>query len=109
MDKVIREIQGANGVVTYGKKHSPSLPILDQLGGWERGRKGKRKEKRGRELRERSFTFSLNFSAIGPAVSGGARGKIHPRGKSFALRPESGNFDELQEVGVFLLLGLILS
>ena len=64
---------------------------------------------RKRELRERSYTFSLNFPAIGLAVSGRARGKVHPRGKSFASRPKSGSFDKLQEVGVFLLLGLVFS
>ena len=27
-------------------------------------------------------------------VYGGVGGKVHPRGKSFALRPESGSFDK---------------
>ena len=66
---------------------------------------------RGKEegsFRERSSTFSLNFLAIGLTVLGGAREKVHPRGKSFPSRPESRSFDKLQEVGVFLLLGLIL-
>ena len=75
---------------------------LTQTGG---GEKEKRKEEKC--SRERNSTFSLAFQAIGPAVSGGARGKAHPRGKSFASRPKSRSFDKLQEVGVFLLLGLV--
>ena len=44
MDKVIRVIEGANAVLTCGKKYSPNLTILYQLVGW-RGRE--EKEKRG--------------------------------------------------------------
>ena len=76
--------------------------------GWERGgRKKEKKEKEKGELRERSSTFSLDFPAIRPAVSGGAIGKVHIRDKIFAPRPESRSFDKIQEVGVFLLLGLV--
>ena len=32
---------------------------------------------------------------------------MFPRGESFEQRPESGIFEKLQEIGVFLLLGLI--
>ena len=56
-------------------------------------------------FRERSSTFSLNFPTIGLMIYGGARGKVHLRGKSFASRPELGSFDEIQEVGVFSYLG----
>ena len=81
---------------------------LGPTGGMGReGEKGRGRRERKRELRERSSTFSLSFPAIGPTVSGGARGKAHPRDKSFKLRPGTGSFDKLQEVGVFLLLGLI--
>ena len=80
MDKVIRVIQEANGVLTCGKRYSLNLTILDQPVGWMRGEE---KEKRGRKLRERSSTFSLGFSAIGPAVPDGARRKVLPRAKSF--------------------------
>ena len=80
MDKVIRVIQGANGVLTCGKKYSPNLTILDQPVGW---RRKEEKEKRGRKLRERSSTFSLSFPAIEPAVPGGARRIVLPRAKSF--------------------------
>ena len=80
MDKVIRVIQGANGVLTCGKKYSLNLTILDQPVGW----KGKKeKEKRVRNLRERSSTFSIGFSAIGLAVPGRARRKVLPRAKGF--------------------------
>ena len=76
------------------------------------GREGEQERKKARKdresFRERSSTYSLSFSTIGPAVSGGERGKVHPRGKSFASRLESGSFDKLQEVGVFILLCLIL-
>ena len=77
---------------------------LGPTGGMGEGKKKKRKG----ELRERSSTISLDFPVIGPGVSGGARGKVHPRRKSFASRPKSGSFDKLQEVGVFLLLCLDL-
>ena len=45
---------------------------------------GKRKRKRREEeSRERGSTLSLNFLAIGPSVSGGARDKVLPRSESF--------------------------
>ena len=77
---------------------------MGRKGGKERQKKGKE----GEGFRQRSSTFSLKFMAIEPAVFDGVRGKVHPCGKSFASRPESGSLDKLQEVGVFLLLGLIL-
>ena len=80
MDKVIRVIQGANGVLTCGKKYSPNLTILDQPVEW---RRREEKEKNGRKLRERISTFSLGFSAIGPAVLDEARRKVIHRAKSF--------------------------
>ena len=45
-------------------------------------RKRKRKE-REEEGGERSSTFSLVFPAIGPSVSVGARGKVHPHDKIY--------------------------
>ena len=45
-----------------------------------RGKRGKKKE----SFRERDSTFSLNFPTIGPTVSGGARGRVHPLDKGFA-------------------------
>ena len=44
-----------------------------------------KKEKEGKErVVERDSTFSLSFSVIGPTVSGGARGRVHPRDRGFA-------------------------
>ena len=80
MDKVIRVIQGANGVLTCGQKYFSNLTILDQSVGW---RRGEEKEERGRKLRERSSTFSLGFQAIGQAVPDGERRKVLPRTKCF--------------------------
>ena len=78
---------------------------------WEgRGRKREKKEGEkgeGRRSRERSSTFSLNFP-IEPSVSGGARDKVLPHSESFKMRPKTRSLDKLQDVGVFLLLGLIL-
>ena len=51
----------------------------------------------------RSSHFSLDFPAIGPAISHGERGRVHPHDKGFAKRPELGSFDKLQEVGLLLL------
>ena len=83
MDKVIRVIQGANGVLTCGKKYSPNLTLEQTIR--EEDKKGKRKGKRERrrKLSERSSTFSLVFSAIGSAVPVRSRRKVLPRAKSF--------------------------
>ena len=58
---------------------------LDQTIRWEEGkRREKRKRKeREEEGRERSSTFSIVFSAIGPSVSVGGRRKVRHRGKNF--------------------------
>ena len=83
MDKVIRVIQGANGVLTCGKKYSLNLNLDQTI--WEEDKKGERKGKRERrrKLSERSSTFSLVFLVIGQAVPGGSRRKMLPRAKSF--------------------------
>ena len=64
MDKVIRVIQGANGVLTCGQKvlYKPDFRPNNSVG------RGKRKGERekGRNLRKRSSTFSLGFLTIGP-------------------------------------------
>ena len=39
---------------------------------------------KGEFWRERDSTFSLNLSEIGPTVSSGVRGRVHPHGKGFA-------------------------
>ena len=83
MDKVIRVIQGANGILTCGKKYSPNWTLDQTIR--EEGRKGERKGKkeRRRKLSERSSTFSLVFKTIGPAVPGGSRRKVLSGAKSF--------------------------
>ena len=48
------------------------------------GEKKKRGRKKRESFRERDSTFSLNFPTIGPKVSGGARGRVHPLDKGFA-------------------------
>ena len=80
MDKVIRVIQGANRVLTSGQK---VLSKLDFSSNNLVGREKEEKEKRRRNLRERSSTSSIGFPAIGPAVPDGARRKVLPRAKSF--------------------------
>ena len=62
---------------------------------------GERKEW---DFRERSFTFSLKFPAIGPSVSGETRSKVAPHGKGYARVPVLGSFDKIQKVGVFSYL-----
>ena len=83
MDKVIRVIQGANGVLTCGKKYSPNLTLDQTIR--EEYRKGERKGKRERRIKlsERGSTFSLVFSAIGPAVPDRSKRKVLPRIESF--------------------------
>ena len=54
--------------------------ILDKPVGRERKERKEKEKKREREsFGERSSTFSLNFRTIKPAVSGGARRKVHRR------------------------------
>ena len=55
-----------------------------------------------------SSNFSLEFAVIGPSVLVEARGKVGPHNGTYAWAPKSVGFVKLQEVGVFLLLGLIL-
>ena len=78
-----------------------SCPNLDQMD-WEKKRERRKKSKRKREgkcgiFRERSSTFSLEFSAIGPASSDEARSKVAPHGKDDTWVPVSGSFDKLQK------------
>ena len=61
----------------------------------EKKRAENKEEEKERVLeRERDSTFSLNFPTIEPAVSGEARGRVHPHGKGFAKRLELGSFDK---------------
>ena len=74
-------------------------------GGGGGGRKRGRKERE--EGGEKSSTFSLEFSAIELSVFVGARDKVDPHSESYVWVPKSGSFDKIQDVWVFLLLGLI--
>ena len=49
-------------------------------------------------------TFSLEFPAIGPLISGETRSKIAPHGKGYAWVPVLGSFDKLWKVRVFSYL-----
>ena len=97
MDKEDKEILSTNCRLTCGKRST--LP-LDQFSQPDL-HKEKEKEK---DFRERVSNFSLDFSAIEPSVSGKARSKVAPRGKSYAWAPVLGSFDKLQKVGVFSYL-----
>ena len=70
------------------------------------------KRKRGRKEREeggeRSSTLSLEFSMIEPSAFVGARNQADPHSESYMWVPKSGSFEKIEDVGVFLLLGLIL-
>ena len=54
----------------------------------------------------RSSHFSLSFPVNGPSSPGETRDKVGPHCKSYAWVPVLRSFDELREVGAFLLLGL---
>ena len=63
-------------------------------------------ERKKWDFRERSSTFSLGLPAIGLSVSNEARSKVASHGKGYTWVLVLWSFDKLQEVGVFLLLGL---
>ena len=49
---------------------------------------------KGRDFRERSSIFSLNFPMIGPSNSGETRGKVDPHYKSYTWETEVGEFQK---------------
>ena len=49
-------------------------------------------------FREKSFTFSLEFPAIGPASSEEARSKFAPHSKDYVWVPVLGSFDKLRKM-----------
>ena len=55
-------------------------------------RKREKRERKERDFRERSSTFSLDFPVIGSANSGEARSKVAPHGKGYAWVPVLGEF-----------------
>ena len=71
------------------------------MGKREGKRKGKKEEK---VFRESVSNFSLDFSAIGSAVSGETRSKVDPHYNSYAWVLVLWSFDKLREVGVFSYL-----
>ena len=68
-------------------------------GGKERGKE--REREKGRDSRERSSTFSLDFPAISPTNSDGARSKVGLRCKGYVWVQVLWSFEKLREVGVF--------
>ena len=48
-------------------------------------------------FKERSSTFSLEFPAIGPASSDGARSKVAPHAKGYTWVPVVRGFDKLRK------------
>ena len=72
---------------------------------WE-GELEREKERERKEgiFRERDSNFSLDFSTIGPSVSGKARSKVAPHGKGYAWALVLGSFDKLRKVEVFSYL-----
>ena len=60
---------------------------LDTTGLGGKKRERVRKREKGREFRERGFTFSLDFPTIGQSNSGETRGKVDPHCKSYAWVP----------------------
>ena len=68
------------------------------------GEKGGAGFQKWRVFRERSSTFSLEFPAIEPSVSGESRSKVAPHNKGYMWVTVLWSFDKLQEVGVFSYL-----
>ena len=78
--------------------------MLDQtgLGVGERGaNRFGRKKNREEGVRERGFTFSLDFSANDLSNPEEARGKVDPHCKGYVWVPGLWSFKKLWEVGVF--------
>ena len=65
--------------------------------GRKKERKRKRRERERKGFRERGSTFSLKFSAIGPAHSDEARNKVAPHGKDYAWIPVLRSFGKLRK------------
>ena len=59
------------------------------------------RERKGRDLRERGSTFSLEFPAIRPSISDEAKSGVAPQDKGYAWALVLWSFDKLREVGIF--------
>ena len=66
---------------------------------WERKKREKKRKRKGKcgVFRERSSTFSLKFSAIGPAASDEARSKVAPHGEDYTWVPVLRSLDQLRK------------
>ena len=82
-----------------GDERTSPLDQVSQISLGEVKREGERANgKRERDLfRERSSTFSLKFSAIGPSASGEARSKVALHGKDYTWVPVLGSLDKLRQ------------
>ena len=79
-------VDKGKGVLSYLTNLTQSI----EWGKRERKGKGERKE---RDFRERSSTYSLDFQVIGPINSGEARSQVGPYYKSYTWVPVLGSFD----------------
>ena len=80
----------------WHERTSPLDPSSPNWIGWGKEReieRGKREERERRDSRERISTLSLDFPTIGPLVSGEARSKVAPHGKSHTWVPVLWSFD----------------
>ena len=66
--------------------------MLDQPS-WEGENKPRKGERKERDFRERSSTFSLKFPVIGQSNPGEPRDKVAPHGKGYTWIPILWNFD----------------
>ena len=104
---VDKEILSTNYKATSGKVRDKKSFLLHFWKGIRAVGEGRCKFKKWWDFRERSFTFSLGFPAIGPTVSDEVRRKVAPHSKGYAGVPVLGSFEKLWKVGVFLLLVLL--
>ena len=89
---------------TWHERKSPLDQVLQTS--LRRGKEGiaNREKKEEKVFKERVSNFSLDFHAIGLAVSGETRSKVDPQCKSYAWVPVLWSFNKLREVGVFSYL-----
>ena len=94
MDKGIRcTLRSQWEVDTWQVRGHQVDPYLLPTGLGGKKRKKERKKEKERSFRERSSTFSLDFSMIGPLNSGKTRGKVDPHCKSYMWVPVLWSFD----------------
>ena len=107
MDKGIRcNLRRQWGLDTWQVRRYQVDPYLLPTGLGGKKRKRERKKKKILE-RERVYLLS-KFPGDRLSNSGETRGKVDPHGESYTWVPVLWSLKKLQEVGVFLLLGLVL-